>query len=139
MRPAAPLALVGWSRVCLRWAAAPAPPPPDRRSIPRSPASSRPIPSFWSDRLEASKKTPVYQKYLAHRRIPQIDQFAAETGIDPTKALWELLYVSNGQRGALIGRGNFSDEGEPKLQKRGEDRFSYKGLTLSAGVTQFCW
>ncbi len=84
-------------------------------------------------RWEAIEKTPVYQKYLAHRKIPQIDQFAAETGIDPTKALWELLYVSNGQRGALIGRGNFTDEGEPKLQKRGEDRFSYKGLTLIGG------
>lgn len=84
-------------------------------------------------RWEAIQKTPVYQKYLAHRTIPQIDQFAATTGINPAKDLWELLYVSNGERGALIGRGNFSDEGEPKLQKRGDERLSYKGLTLVGG------
>lgn len=84
-------------------------------------------------RWEAVQKTPVYQKYLAHRDIPQIDQFASITGVNPTKDLWELLYVSNGQRSAVIGHGNFSDEGEPKLQKKGDDRFSYKGLTLVGG------
>ena len=75
-------------------------------------------------RLEAIEKTAVYQKFLAHRSLPQIDDFAARTGINPQKDLWELLYVSNGKTGALLGHGMFSDEGEPKLQKRGEKAFS---------------
>jgi hypothetical protein len=81
-------------------------------------------------RLEAIDKTPVYQKYLAHRSFPQIDEFAARTGINPQTNLWELLYVSNGKRGALMGHGMFSDESEPKLQKRGDNRFGYKGFTI---------
>jgi hypothetical protein len=84
-------------------------------------------------RLDALKRTPVYQKHLAQLQIPQIDGFAALTGINPTKDLWELLYVSNSQRGAVIGHGMFSDEGEPKLQKRGDERFAYKGFTLVGG------
>ena len=81
-------------------------------------------------RLESIEKTAVYQKYLAHRRLQFIDQFAEKTGVNPQKDLWELLYVSNGKRGALIGHGNFSDEGEPRLQKRGDNRFAYKGFNF---------
>jgi hypothetical protein len=81
-------------------------------------------------RLEALKKTPVYQKFLAHRSLPQIDEFAARTGVNPQKDLWELLYVSNGKAGAVLGHGMFSDEGEPKLQQRGDNRFRYKGFNF---------
>ncbi len=84
-------------------------------------------------RLEAIEKTPLYQSSLAHRDISFIDEFAGRVGIDPRKNLWELLYVSNGQRGALLGHGMFSDEGEPKLQNRGDSRFGYKGFTLVGG------
>ena len=84
-------------------------------------------------RLESIEKTPLYQSSLAHRDIPFIDEFAKRVGIDPRKALWELLYVSNGQRSALLGHGMFSDEGEPKLQNRGDTRFGYKGFTLVGG------
>jgi hypothetical protein len=81
-------------------------------------------------RVEALKKTPVYQKFLASRSIPQIDEFATRTGVNPQKDLWELLYVSNGKSGAMLGHGMFSDEGEPKLQQRGDNRFGYKGFNF---------
>jgi len=81
-------------------------------------------------RLEALKRTPVYQKFLAHRSLPQIDDFAARTGVNPQKDLWELLYVSNARSGALMGHGMFSDEGEPRLQQRGDNRFGYKGFNF---------
>jgi hypothetical protein len=81
-------------------------------------------------RIEALKKAPVYQKFVARRSLPQIDDFAKRIGVDPQKDLWELLYVSNGKSGALLGHGMFSDEGEPKLQKRGDNRFGYKGFNL---------
>ena len=48
-------------------------------------------------RLEALAKTPVYQKYLADRKFPQVEDFAKQTGLDPQKDLWELLFVSNGK------------------------------------------
>jgi hypothetical protein len=81
-------------------------------------------------RLEAIEKTDVYKKYLAQRSIPQIDAFAKQTLIDPRKELWELLYISNGKQGALLGRGKFADDGEPRLPKGGLNRFSYKGYNF---------
>jgi len=82
-------------------------------------------------RLEALLKTPVYQKNFAGRDFPQIEEFARRTGIDPRKDLWELLFVSNGKQGVLLGRGKFADEMlEPRLEKEGAMRFGYKGLNL---------
>ena len=82
-------------------------------------------------RLESLLKTPVYQKFFATRTIPQIDEFADRIGVDPRKDLWELLYVSNGKNGVLLGRGKFTeDEMEPHLEKNGGQRFGYKGFNL---------
>ncbi len=81
-------------------------------------------------RVEALLKTPVYQKYLASRQVPQIEEFARQTGLDPRKDLWELLFVSNGRQGILLGRGKFPDETDPRLQTQGATRFVYKGYNL---------
>jgi hypothetical protein len=82
-------------------------------------------------RLESLLKTEIYQKNFAERKIPQIDDFARRTGLDPRKDLWELLYASDGHRGVLLGRGKFADEMmEPNLEKQGATRFDYKGLHL---------
>ena len=81
-------------------------------------------------RLEALAKTPVYQKYLADRKFPQVEDFAKQTGLDPQKDLWELLFVSNGKNNVLLGRGKFANEMEPRLEKDGAKRFGYKGYNL---------
>ena len=81
-------------------------------------------------RLEALERTPVYQKYLADRKFPQVEEFARQTGLDPQKDLWELLFVSNGKNNILLGRGKFANEMEPRLEKSGAKRFGYKGYTL---------
>jgi len=81
-------------------------------------------------RLEALQKTDAYKKYFAQQKIPQIDTFAEQTGIDPRKDLWEVLFISNGKDNALVGHGKFSDEAEPRLQKNGGKRFAYKGFNL---------
>ncbi len=82
-------------------------------------------------RLDGLLKTPVYQKNFAGKQIPQIEDFAARTGLDPRKDLWELLYVSNGHDGVLLGRGKFADEMmEPELKKEGVVRFGYKGFKM---------
>lgn len=82
-------------------------------------------------RLEALLKTPVYQKNFAGRDIPQIRDFAEKTGIDPRKDLWQLLFVSNGKTGVLLGRGKFADDMmEPQLERHGAQRFTYKNLPM---------
>jgi hypothetical protein len=81
-------------------------------------------------RLEALERTPVYQKYLADRKFPQVEEFTKQTGLDPKKALWELLFVSNGKNNVLLGRGEFANEMEPRLEKQGGKRFGYKGYNL---------
>ncbi len=84
-------------------------------------------------RLDLLKTAPVYQKYFANRDIPQIDEFAKTTGVDVKRNLWELLFVSNGTRNMVLGRGMFSDESEPRLdnlKKQGAKRFSYKGVNF---------
>ena len=81
-------------------------------------------------RLEALEKTPVYQKYLADRKFPQVEDFAKQTGLDPQKDLWELLFISNGKNNVLLGRGKFANEMEPRLEKGGAKRFGYKGYNL---------
>ena len=81
-------------------------------------------------RVEALTKTPVYQKYLAGAKFGPFEDFAKKTGIDPRKDLWELLYVSNGKQGVLLGRGKFATEEEPRLEHEGARRFGYKGIIL---------
>jgi len=81
-------------------------------------------------RVEALLKTVVYQKYFAQRSFPQMEKFAQQTGLDVRKDLWELLFVSNGHQGVLLGRGKFANEMEPKLEKQGAQRFVYKGHNL---------
>lgn len=81
-------------------------------------------------RVEALLKTPVYQKYFADRQAPQIEEFARQTGLDPRKDLWELLFVSNGRKGVLLGRGKFGDEPEAKLDRKGVNSFVYKGFKM---------
>jgi hypothetical protein len=75
-------------------------------------------------------KRRYLQEITGKRHLPQVDSFAEKTGVDPTKDLWELLFVSNGKTSAVIGRGKFSDESEPRLGTRGDTRFNYKGFNL---------
>jgi hypothetical protein len=83
-------------------------------------------------RVEDLKKSPIYQKYLAQQAIEPMDEFAREFGIDPRKDLWELLFISNGKESVVLGRGKFSNEAEPRLERerQGAKRFNYRGFTM---------
>lgn len=81
-------------------------------------------------RIDLLVKTPVYRKYIADRKIPQIEQFGQQTGIDPEKDLWQLVYISNGRQGVLLGRGKFANDLEPELERAGMKRSGYKGFTF---------
>jgi hypothetical protein len=80
-------------------------------------------------RVEALLKTPLFQQYLADLRVPPATEFTRRTGIDPRKDLWELLFISNGHNGVLLGRGRFADQEQLKPQE-GEQRFVYKGYSV---------
>jgi len=80
--------------------------------------------------LDKLRQTPVYEKYLANRSIPQIDRMARFTGIDPRKDLWQLLYVSDAKHNVLLGRGDFAGDMESKLEREGAQRFGYKSYYM---------
>lgn len=84
-------------------------------------------------RLDQLQKTAIYQRFFSNQSLPQIDEFARQTGVDPRRDLWEVLFLSNGKQSAVLGRGMFSDESEPRLDnltKQGAKRFGYKGLNM---------
>jgi hypothetical protein len=74
-------------------------------------------------RKESLEKTPLYQEYLAKISFQPLDDFAKQTGVDPRKDLSDLLFVSNGKHGVLLGRGKFASG----QSRRG---VAYKGFQL---------
>jgi hypothetical protein len=83
-------------------------------------------------RLEELRKTAIYQRHFSSLRLPQVDEFARETGVDPRRDLWETLFCSNGRdQGVLMVRGKFATgDLEPRLERRGATRTRYKGYSL---------
>lgn len=80
-------------------------------------------------RMEAVRATPVYRKWIAGRPSPTMDSFAGQTGIDPRKDIWEILFVSAGGHITVLARGKFSQTGlEPKIP--GATRTPYRSYTL---------
>jgi hypothetical protein len=83
-------------------------------------------------KLDKLRETQVYQKHFAQMPFPRLDDFAKQTGLDPRKDVWEVLFASDGQQsGVLMARGKFpTSELEPKLEQQGATRTRYKGYSL---------
>jgi hypothetical protein len=83
-------------------------------------------------RLDRLKGTPFYEKFVAGKRIPALEEFAARTGLDPRESVYELLLSTNGKRSYLFIRGKFGGEFgfEPEIKMEGVQRSSYKGHYL---------
>jgi len=82
-------------------------------------------------RLDQLQKTPIYQKHLANRPVPLIDDFPKQIGLQVRREdLWELLLISDGKQSVVLGRGKFANEAEPRVEILGATRFGYKGYTL---------
>ena len=87
-------------------------------------------------RLKELKKSPLYQQLAERRKLPQLDQFTAATGIDPRKEIWEIVVASTPQVPVVLVRGRFVEGGggaagmEPSIQRPGLRRLHYKGYTL---------
>jgi hypothetical protein len=81
--------------------------------------------------LDAIRDTPVYQKLLNRMPLPQLDEFAKRTGLDPRNDLSQVLSCSNGKSGLLLVRGKFrAKEVEARLQANGAKPFPYKKYSL---------
>lgn len=106
---------------------------PDPALMPLVPADTKILAGI---RVEEIKKTAVYRELLAAEKLPQLEEFARETGIDPRKNIWEIVLASNGESVLALIRGKFTEGGitdsgkEPELAKKGVQRFPYKGYTL---------
>jgi hypothetical protein len=84
------------------------------------------------DQLTASE---LYQKLIAQQKLPQLDQFARETGFDPRHDVREILLVNGPQGSVLLARGNFNLKQDPvagmKIVRHGQ----YNIRTLPASAT----
>ncbi len=81
-------------------------------------------------RVDLLAKHPAF-RILAQQRA--VRRFVEITGIDPEKSLWQVLFVSNGRGGILLGRGKFANElMAPDVSRYGAagGRFDYKGLSM---------
>jgi hypothetical protein len=92
-------------------------------------------------RIDSAQKSQIYTKHLSARKLPMLDEFAAQTGIDPRRDIWQALAVSNGKHTALLVRGRFSEMGmEPRINIEGAERIPYKGgmiIGRSEGAVTF--
>lgn len=82
-------------------------------------------------RLDKLRDTATYQRHFENAHFPALDRFSQQTGLDPHKDVWEILYASNGTDGVLMTRGRFSPvDMEPRLQRNGATETSYRGYSL---------
>jgi hypothetical protein len=82
-------------------------------------------------RMGRLAETEFYKRYVATSKLDLAQKFQRETGLDPAKDLWEFLIASDGKNTVVLVRGRFSEHGlEPRLEREGAQRFSYKGYTM---------
>lgn len=77
------------------------------RMVPPGPTS---LVGAHMDQLTASD---LYQKLMAQQKLPQLDQFARETGFDPRHDVREILLVNGPQGSVLLARGKFNLKADP--------------------------
>jgi len=55
----------------------------------------------------------LYRKLVAQQKLPQLDQFARETGFDPRRDVREILSATTDNGTVLLARGKFNVKQEP--------------------------
>jgi hypothetical protein len=87
--------------------------------------------------LDAIRNTAVYQKLLSRAPLPQLDDFARQTGLDPRKDLSQILSCSNGKHGLLMARGKFNRADlEGRLERQGAKPIAYKNHRIFGNDNQ---
>ncbi|HVW10848.1 MAG TPA: hypothetical protein VHC90_19815 [Bryobacteraceae bacterium] len=62
------------------------------------------------DQITASE---LYRKLVAQQKLPQLDEFARETGFDPRRDVREILSATTASGTVLLARGKFNVKQEP--------------------------
>jgi hypothetical protein len=83
-------------------------------------------------RIDRLKDTPFYKTYIEGKQIKQLEDFARQTGLDPRRDLWELVFVTNGKTPIVLVRGKFGGlfGEEPHFEGIGTERRNYKGYGI---------
>jgi hypothetical protein len=83
-------------------------------------------------RLDRMKETRFYRTWVEGRKIAVLEDFAARTGLDPRRDIYELNLAYNGARSLVFIRGKFGGlfGFEPEFKQPGLQRTSYKGLYI---------
>lgn len=63
--------------------------------------------SLVGARMDLLKTTLFYRNILAAQKLPQLDQFAEDTGFDPRRDVRELLYADAPEGTVILARGSF--------------------------------
>ncbi|MBM3812907.1 MAG: hypothetical protein FJW20_14885 [Acidimicrobiia bacterium] len=81
--------------------------------------------------FRAIRETTTYEKLIARRGIPPLENFARQTGLDPRTDLDEFLIASTGEGAVLLARGRFQREKlERKLTDVGAKSFTHQSQRL---------
>jgi hypothetical protein len=82
-------------------------------------------------RMEKLADTRFWREYVVKGRVPMVEEFRKRTGLRPEKDLWEIIVAGTPTHATVLIRGKFSDMGlEPKLEREGAQRMSYKGFVM---------
>jgi hypothetical protein len=92
-------------------------------------------------RVKPLVKTAAWKKLLEQPGVnAQLDKLAEETSFDPRKTLWEVLWSTDGKETLVYARGEFAPMGlEPKIEREGVQRMSYKGSMLLGNEEYAVW
>jgi hypothetical protein len=63
--------------------------------------------SLVGARMDEIRNSPFYNELTRQSKLPQVDQFARETGFDPRRDVRELLFATTKSGGVLVARGTF--------------------------------
>ncbi|MGA2714819.1 MAG: hypothetical protein ABSG41_17095 [Bryobacteraceae bacterium] len=63
--------------------------------------------SLVGARMDQIRQTDFYRKLVAAQTLPQVDQFARDTGFDPRRDVRELLFVETPRGSVMLARGTF--------------------------------
>lgn len=92
-------------------------------------------------RVKALRGTAAWKKLLAQPGVnARLEKLAAETSFDARKDLWEILWSTDGKESLVFARGEFAPMGlEPKIEREGVQRMSYKGSMLLGNEETAVW
>ncbi len=85
-------------------------------------------------RLDKLQGTPFYRKYVEGQQIAMIETIQSQTGLDPRKNIWEIVFAWRGQKMAPLAfiRGKFGGEfgREPNFDRTKFQSLSHKGYYI---------